>query len=98
MFKDAVLIQGYNVDGKLVFEQVYTTYRWYEETIPLIDASDEARAFYGVRRIEGKQFDESGGVYQTWCNTYDVNGSLLSTEQKLPSTREHLNHLSEEGP
>jgi hypothetical protein len=75
MPKDCVDIKAFNAQETLVFHQIYSTERWYEELHPIIDSGD-FRKRYGIIKVEGTQYDAEGNQ-ERWHSTCAPDGSLL---------------------
>ena len=79
MPNDCIDIKAYNSQDTLIFHQIYSTERWYEELHPIID-SNKFRVRYKVTKIEGKRYDEQG-TEKRWISTYAEDGSIVELRE-----------------
>lgn len=71
--------KGFSVDGKLLIEQIYDFYDFYESDKPIID-SNEFRKIYKIRRVNLCYFSINQGeisVEKEISVTYDDDGMII---------------------
>jgi hypothetical protein len=81
-----VVLTACDADGTVMQELVLAPYEWYDGECPLID-SDEERRRLSVRTIEGYQANSEGKIIQRWKNTYDADGRLEDSEERLDDSK-----------
>ena len=72
--------QGFNEDGKKVFESVCTHDEWYEEPHPVID-DDAERVRLAIVTIKGTYFHEDRSVRSRWENRYNGAGAIVEAAE-----------------
>ena len=87
--KDTVIVTGYLANGKIAYDQIFSTYSWYEEEHSLID-NPKARVFYKIRRVTVLQWDRELDSQVEWELHYAEDGQLVEKWKQVGEEREQV--------
>ncbi len=79
--RNIVLLSAFDGSGQIVTTIKVSYDAYYETPIEMID-SDRYRARLGIRRIEGRIYDQAGSLQQQFANDYDSAGKYLHSKAR----------------
>ena len=75
--KSEVILQGYDINKELVAEHRISVFDYYDELHAILDEDVQFRLERGIRRVEGRIYNESGELDQMFTNEYDDLGRYV---------------------